>query len=132
MILVDSSAFIEYYRARGMQKVRQAVAEAIADDQVAVNGMIQVEIVAYAATPADRKKLESDFSAFHWLELTAQDFGLAVDLGCRLRGRGITVPPTDLIIAASALRAEATLYHVDGHYNLVARHSDLRARNLAP
>ena len=132
MIVVDSSAFIEYYRPSGSSDVQTAVEAAIAADEVAVNGIIQVEIVAFAATQADRRQLEADFDAFHWLDLGRRDFDLAAELGFALRRRGVTIPATDLIIAASAIRAEARLYHLDAHYDLVAQHSELEARSFLP
>ena len=51
MIVIDSSAFIEYYRGAGLEEVQDAVAAAIAADEVAVNGIIQVEICAFASRP---------------------------------------------------------------------------------
>ena len=71
------------------------------EDEVAVNGLIQVEIVSYAASVAARDRLISDFKAFHWLDLKRADFALASDLGFQLRQGGLTIPATDLIIAAS-------------------------------
>ena len=130
MIVVDTSAFIEYYRPGGDDRVRTAVADAIAADEVAVNGIIHVEIVALASDQADFKRLEGDFQAFHWLETDRDDYERATEIGYRLRRQGLTVPPTDLIVAASAMRAGATLYHVDGHYDQIAEHTDLKARHL--
>jgi predicted nucleic acid-binding protein len=130
MIVVDSSAFVEYYRAGGEPEVRAAVSEAIAADQVAVNGIILVEIVASAAREVDREKLAVDFESFHWLELEAADFQLAVDLGFGLRRRGVRIPPTDLVVAASAIRAGAILYHADPHFDQVAAHSELAVRSF--
>ena len=132
LILVDNSAFIEYYRPSGLKAVQSAVAEAIAAERVAVNGIIQVEIVAFAPDEASYRKLEADFQAFHWLHLGPEAYAFSTELGFRLRRQGITVPPTDLIIAASAIQAGATVYHVDGHYELIAKHSKLSARHLAP
>lgn len=131
-ILVDSSALIEYYRPSGSLKVQAAVAEAIASERVATNGIIQVEIVAFAPDQASYRKLQADFQAFLWLNLGSEEFALATELGFQLRRQGITVPPTDLIIAASAIRAGAVLYHVNAHYDSIARHSDLTARHLLP
>jgi predicted nucleic acid-binding protein len=130
MILVDSSAFIEYYRPSGSPRVRAAVADAIAADLVAVNGVVWVEIIAFAATESDYRKLISDFEIFRWLELGSHSFNLASELGFMLRRKGITIPATDLIIAASAVQHEATLYHVDSHYDMLAKHSALRVKNL--
>ena len=130
MILVDTSAFVEYYRPTGSPIVRAAVAEAVAADLVAVNGVVQVEILALAPTEANYRKLVSDFKVFRWLDLREADFDLAADLGFSLRRKAITVPPTDLIIAASAIRFDAVVYHVDSHYDMISRHSDLKAKNL--
>lgn len=132
LIVVDSSAFIEYYRPTGSPKVQTAVAEAIASERVATNGVIQVEILAFAPDQASYRKLQADFQAFRWLSLGPEDFALATELGFQLRRLGITIPSTDLIIAASAIQAGAVVYHVDGHFDSIAQHSDLTARHLLP
>ena len=131
-VLVDSSAFIEYYRPAGLPAAQAAVAEAIGAQRVCVNGIIKVEIVAFAPDEASYRKLQADFRAFHWLDLGPEEFALATELGFKLRRQAITVPPTDLIIAASAIRAGANLYHVDAHFDMIAKHSKLSSRHLAP
>ena len=129
MILVDSSAWIEYYRRGGSRKVRDAVFSAIRDNRAATNGVILVEVVAYAARDADSANVRSDLSGCHWLELATPVFELAVAMGRTLRTRGITVPATDLIIAASARLAGADLLHLDAHYELIAQHQPLVTRS---
>ena len=130
MIVVDSSAFIEYYRPGGDEHVSAAVAEAIASDQVMISGIIQVEIVAFASARDDYKRLSADFQAFHWLETSLPDYERAAEIGFQLRRDGLTVPAADLIIAASVIRAGATLYHIDQHYVGIAERTDLQARHL--
>jgi hypothetical protein len=129
-ILLDSSALIEYYRPSGSPAVQAAVAEAISQERAAVNGIIQVEILVFAPDQASYRKLLADFQAFHWLDLGSEEFALATELGFQLRRQGVTVPPTDLMIAASGIQAGATLYHLDAHYDLIAQHSNLSARHL--
>jgi predicted nucleic acid-binding protein len=94
MILVDSSAFVEYYRPSGSPVVRAAVAEAIEADLVAVNGVVQVEILAFASSQTNYQKLLSDFRVFRWLDLERADFDFAAELGFSLRRKAITVPPS--------------------------------------
>lgn len=130
MILVDSSAFIEYYRPSGSPQVRSAVAGVIEDDLVAVNGVIQVEVVAYASSQSSYAKLLCDFKVFHWLELEESDFDFATELGSSLRRKGVTLPAADLIIAASAIRSSAVLFHADSHFDVLSQHSDLKSKNL--
>jgi predicted nucleic acid-binding protein len=130
MILIDSSAWIEYYHPRGQSVVQEAVASAIESDEAAVNGIIYVEIVGFVANEEQRKTLLADFGSYHWLEIHRAVFDDATEIGATLRGHGITVPATDLIIAATAIRAGATLYHVDSHFDQLAQHSDLVSVNL--
>jgi predicted nucleic acid-binding protein len=129
--LVDSSAWIEYYRPSGRSDVARAVAEAIRSDQAYVNGIIHVEIVTFAPSPEAFEQLSSDFAAYRWLELGHADFRRAAELGASLRTHGITVPATDLIVAASAIGAGATLYHTDAHFDSIALHSNLTSVNVA-
>ncbi|MFQ5743633.1 MAG: PIN domain-containing protein [Acidobacteriota bacterium] len=130
MIVVDSSAFIEYYRPSGEPVARAAVSDAIRSDLVVVNGIIQVELMAFAAREADHASLGADFQAFHWLELGRRDFDLAAEIGFGMRSKGITIPATDLIIAACAIHSGAILYHLDAHFDRIAQHTNLDARHL--
>lgn len=50
-------------------------------------------------------------------------------IGFDLRRLGRTVPATDLIIAACAIRAQAELLHVDDHFEEIAKVSALNCRN---
>lgn len=129
MIVADSSALIEYFRRGGSAAVQDAVAAAIAEDALAFNGIIFVEVVGFAADERERRALLATFGAFRRLVLDDADFELAAGLGCELRRRGQTVPSTDLIIAACAIRAGAELLHVDAHFDEIAGVSALAARN---
>jgi predicted nucleic acid-binding protein len=131
MIVADSSALIEYYRRAGSPVVQEAVAAAIAGDELAVNGIIFVEVVGFAADEGERRGLIESFSAFHRLALDDGDFDLAASIGFDLRRRGRTVPATDLVVAACAIRARAELLHVDDHFDEIARVSALACRNPA-
>jgi len=131
VIVADSSALIESYRRGGAPTVRAAVAAAIAADALAINGIIHVEVVGFAADEREQRVLLEGFRAFHWLDLGKPDFELAASIGFDLRRRGRTVPATDLIIAASAIRAEAELIHLDDRFEEIARVSPLVCRNPA-
>jgi predicted nucleic acid-binding protein len=129
MIVADSSALIEYYRRGGSPAVQEAVAAAIHDDVLAFNGIIFVEVVGFAADERERRALLASFGAFRRLALEDGDFDLAASIGFDLRHHGRTVPATDLIIAACAIRARAELLHVDDHFADIATVSALTSRN---
>lgn len=130
MIVVDTSAFIEYYRPAGNATVRATVATAIGTDEVAVNGVIKTEMLGFAVSKKEFRQLSLDFQAFHWLVLNQAIFEKAAQLGFDLRRTGITVPATDLIIAASTIEAQAMLYHVDAHFEQIAKQTKLVERYL--
>jgi len=130
MIVVDTSALIEYYRPAGNATVAATVTKAIEADEVAVNGIIQTEIMGFVASKKEFHQLSLDFQAFHWLSLDRAVFESAAQLGFDLRRTGITVPATDLLIAASAIKAQATLYHLDSHFTQISNQSKLAERNL--
>ena len=129
MILVDSSVWIEYYRAQGDARYKRWVAEAIREDQVAVNAIVAAEILTFTLDRKQYGTVAADFSAFHWTTVDRTVGLRASDLGFRLRRSGVTVPATDLLIFASALEAGAELMHHDGHYASIAKVVPLTLRS---
>ncbi|NOX20371.1 MAG: PIN domain nuclease [Nitrospirae bacterium] len=132
MILVDSSVWISYFRADGSEKIRSIIKDAIYNDLVAVNGIIIVEVLSGISRKNEYEKVKSDFKGFHFLNLSEKDFLDASLIGTNLRKKGITIPPTDLIIAASSINNGAILYHLDKHFDLISKHTKLQCKNLLP
>lgn len=130
MILVDSSAWISYYRSSGIKEVQKMLQKLIYDDMVAVNGIIMVEVLSGISSEDDFKDVESDFDGFHLLDLDKKVFLKASSMGASLRRQGITIPSTDLVIAASAVQNNCVLYHIDKHFDILSRHAGLKAKNL--
>ena len=126
MKLVDSSAWIEYYRKNGSYEHKLWVSEAIQSNLAAINGVIQVEILAFTRTRSEYDAISSDFSALHELGLDEPVFRRASEVGFGLRRKGITIPGTDLIVAACAMVSDAELIHFDTHYEHIAGHYPLR------
>lgn len=126
MRLIDSSCWVDYYRPGGNERIQAAVAEAIEADDAAICGMIRIEILGYIARQAEYDAVSEDFSGLHDLPLTAREFTSAVTLGHALRAKGDSVPATDLLIAAAAIRHNALLIHCDRHFLTIGKYSNLR------
>jgi len=129
MNLVDSSVWVCYYRP-GNEEIKEVIKEAIRLDRVAVNGIIMVEILSGISKKEDFEKVKSDFGGFHILPMEERVFEKASELGSSLRKNGLTIPSTDLIIASSALLSDCTLYHLDFHFDVISKHTRLKAKNL--
>ena len=126
MKLIDSSAWIEYYRKEGNKEYKAWISKAIQNNLAAVNGIIQVEILVFTKTQSEYDIILSDFSALHRLILDEHVFKRASEIGFDLRRKGLTIPGTDLIIAACAIVTNAELIHFDRHYKYIAEHYPLK------
>ena len=54
----------------------------------------------------------------------------AFELGFNLRRKGITVPHTDILIAACALQSGSTLVHADAHFDMMAEHAVIKVESF--
>jgi predicted nucleic acid-binding protein len=129
-VLVDSSVWIEFYRPSGRLEVQEATAEALAHARVLTLPIIVAEVVQGAPDAETLEELAADFSALEWI---SEDAGIALSaarLGFALRQRGRAVPPTDLLIAAGAIQADAELWHMDRHFEVIAEIGPLRQRRF--
>lgn len=135
MILVDSSAWVEYDRATG-SAVDQALTELIADEgPVAVTEPIVMEVCAgarNAAREADLRRLLARFDVARFD--AAADFNGAVTIYRTCRAAGVTPRGLiDCMIAAVALRQGAQLLAQDRDLAQVAAvmNLDLHPASLA-
>ncbi len=129
-ILVDSSLWIEYYRPDGRPQRRSAVREAVVRDIVTTTAMVAIEVLQGAATPDAFEALRDDFGALHWLDVTRRMAERAARMGFDLYRRGQAVPSTDLMIAAVALEHECELWHLDEHFERIAKVAPLHQKRF--
>lgn len=127
MIVVDTSAWVEYLRGTG-SAVHRAVRELIArDTALAVPDVVRLELLAGAADPAvpDLLRLLARFDALP--AASPADHELAASLYRAARRSGRTVRSlVDCLIAAAALRIDAEVLALDRDYDLLASISELR------
>ncbi|HEU4737028.1 MAG TPA: PIN domain nuclease [Solirubrobacterales bacterium] len=128
MILVDSSAWIEFLRATGSAahlSVRSALQQGL---ELACTDVVVMEILAGARDDADRDRLRR---LLHGLEFLAvegpADYEQAAELYRTCRAGGETPRKlTDCLIAVVAMRNDAALLCEDADFGAIARHSPLR------
>jgi predicted nucleic acid-binding protein len=69
----------------------------------------------------DKKVLRDFERLLPDLPIDAQVWQLSLDLAKKVRNTGVTVPPTDLLIAACARRHQVRLEHADSDFKLLAK-----------
>lgn len=118
MILIDTSAWIAFFRNRG--PAAAAVDQALEDDEAALCGPVVAELRRGFATAAERNKTLPLLSACHQLSQPADLWNEAGDLGFGLARKGITVKTIDLLIAAYALVHGIPILTLDSDFRLMA------------
>ena len=125
MILVDTSAWVEFLRGTG-SAVCIAV-DRLLDQDLASCDAISMELLAGARDERQLAQLRGLLARTTMLPTSPADYELAAGLYRTCRGKGETVRKViDCLIGAVALRADVELLHADVDFSVLARHTHLR------
>jgi len=127
--LVDTTIWIKYLR--GMDEtVRERLTALVAEDRVFTTELIIMEILRGARSDKDYRMLHQDFMALPQLETDHEVWEAAWKTSYRLRKKGVNIPLTDTLISSTAIHYGCTLLHSDKHFNLAAKHTELKTLNM--
>ena len=129
LVLMDTSVWIDYYRPEASENLKSAVKKLIEADEVAINGVIAVEILQGTTSDKDYQKVLNDMKAFKEFAFDWNVFERAAKLSFDLKRQGTTIPAIDILIAATALENNSLLWHQDNHYELIAKRTNLKTKN---
>jgi len=133
MILVDTSAWIEYLRATGSPaavEVRRLLADEASE--VAMCEPIAMEILSGAVDDSRYAKLEQLVNGLPSLNVdNAIDFRAAAGIYRAARRAGQTIGSlNDCLIGAVAIRHDARMVHRDADFDVIARMTTLRSTSF--
>jgi hypothetical protein len=111
LILVDTSAWIEFFRDRGA--CASQVDRALSEGEAAICGPIQTELRRGLKTKAERAQVLLHLVGCADLPQPSNLWEEAGEIGFALARRGITVKTLDLLIACYALAHRASLLTTD-------------------
>jgi hypothetical protein len=122
VILVDTSAWVEYDRATGSSVDRRVADLIVAGDQLAVTEPVIMEVAAGARSDDREADLRRLFLRFHLLRFDpVVDFDAAARIYRRCRQVGVTPRGmVDCMIASVAHRERASLLALDADLHRVA------------
>jgi predicted nucleic acid-binding protein len=117
-IMLDTSVWIDALRGKTPHIV--AVTQALLnDDRIVTCGPVIFEIKR-GLRPANRKKILPLMDALIRLSVDEAVWDNAGDLDARLRKKGITIPPMDVIIAQICLHHKVSLFTLDKHFRSIS------------
>jgi predicted nucleic acid-binding protein len=130
LFLVDTSAWILALRKDFLPAVKDRLAYLLKENAIITSGMIKLELLGGTREEKEFQRLKIRLDALEVVETNTSLWERAYDLAFSLRREGITVPYTDILIAASALIAAATVVHADSHFDLIQPHCSLKVESF--
>jgi predicted nucleic acid-binding protein len=121
MVLVDSSSWIHFLRPDGDVAVRGRVEAALHAGSARWCPLVRLELWNGAGGDREKKVLREFERLVPELDITSEVWNEAYDLARRCRSAGVSVPATDLLIAACARHHGARLEQADGDFDRIAR-----------
>ena len=117
--LVDTSAWIEQLRRGGTANVRERVEALLSAGEAAWCPLVRLELWNGARAGTETAALREMENAIVDLPIDEEVWSMATEKARLCRNHGITIPVTDLIIAACALRHGVPLEHADRHFDQI-------------
>lgn len=125
MILIDTSAWVEFLRDTG-SPVCQQVDDLLAVE-IATTDAVRMEVLAGARDEQHLQQLRRLLARASTLPTEPVDYDAAAALYRTCRQRGHTVRKLiDCLIAAVAIRGDVPVLHLDADFDVLATHTPLR------
>jgi len=125
MVLIDTSAWLFALRKNYNPSVKERIETLLIESEVAINGIIKLELLGGTKTEKEYERLKTRFDSLYFINASHALWDHACKLAFDLRRKGLTVPYTDIFVAASAMSLSAVLVHADSHYDLIAKNGNL-------
>jgi predicted nucleic acid-binding protein len=125
MMLIDTSAWVEFLRQTG-SAANLRVVEALRADQVVTTDPVVMEVVSGARNDGHERQLEALLGRAVSVRCTTEDFVAAARLYRACRHGGETVRQVmDCLVASISIRSGFPVLHADRDFEAIARHSAL-------
>jgi predicted nucleic acid-binding protein len=118
MMLIDTSAWVEFLRRSGDPGVKARVASFLDAGVASVCGPVEFELLA-GARPSEMVDVQTAISLCEQVDFSSSCWRRAAAVERDLRGLGVTVPRDDVFVASVALEYDMPLYACDAHFELI-------------
>lgn len=118
MILIDTSAWIQFLRPRGLPALKERVAAYLSADEGAFTCPIRFELLS-GARDSESDDVEAVLALCRHVPFDAECWTAAAGVERELRKRGVSVPRDDVFVATVALRTKMAVLCQDSHFDLI-------------
>ena len=125
MILVDTSAWVEFLRDTGSAACNRV--EALLEGEIAICDAVRMEILAGARDERHLRSLQQLLARAVLLPMEPSDYDAAATLYRLCRREGETIRKMiDCLISAVAIRTGVPVLHNDVDFDVLGRHTELK------
>ena len=117
MILVDTSAWISFFKGQGI--LADQVEEFLLGNQAAFCGPVKTELLRGFKNEREKKKIFSLMDGCLWLDQPENLWENAGELGYLTRRKGKTLKTFDLLIATYALKHQIPVLTSDSDFKFI-------------
>ena len=114
-VLVDSSVWVDYLR--GEATTIRTLNRLIDNQSIVICGQILQELLQGSRDAPAFDRLLKEMNLWQYEAEERQDFVQGARIFADLRWKGMTIPPTDCLVAAVAIRRKLQLYANDSHFD---------------
>jgi predicted nucleic acid-binding protein len=127
VILVDSSVWIDFFRAKASPQTRR-LDELLGSSPLAIGDLMLVEVLQGVSHDHEFQRTRKLFEALHVVELCGQELAVKAARNYRvLRSRGVTARSTiDTIIASRCIADDISLLYSDRDFDPFVKYLGLR------
>lgn len=118
MILIDTSAWIEFLKRRGDRVTKHRVAGLIDAGEAAYSDPILFELLR-GAREEEIADVREALGFSSRLEFTQEAWELAAKMEKGLRRQGVAVPRDDVFVAAASVLYHAPVFARDRHFEII-------------
>jgi predicted nucleic acid-binding protein len=118
MIIVDTSAWIPFFN-RPDSDEKRAIDPLIDANRVVMVGMVLAELLQGCRTAQESGAILAEITGLRFLETDLSTWRRSGELSAFLRSAGITLPLSDVLIAALALEHRCQVYTLDPHFEKI-------------
>jgi len=118
-VIIDTSVWIEYFKNN--QDYVPFIEDGLNLENILISGLIISELLHGVKSEKEYKLLLESISAVPYVECTYEDWTTTGEMLYGLKKKGITVPLTDVLISAIAIRYNASVLTLDKHFKSIGK-----------
>ncbi|MBW1797886.1 MAG: PIN domain nuclease [Deltaproteobacteria bacterium] len=125
-VIIDTSAWIESFRARSDKEFSNFVKDLILNGRILLPGIIKTELLRGTKNKKEYNRLNELLKGLEYLPVPDEFWEKLSLFSFGLFRKGITVPLIDTYIALLCIENNALILHRDKHFDLIAQQFPLK------